>query len=174
MMKLRSLLLAVLLILPLAISIAQVDVSVNFAPPVLPVIEQPACPVEGYIWTPGYWGGGDGDYYWVPGGGVAPPTVGLLWTPSWWGWNNGAYVFNAGYWGPAVGYYGGINYGHGYWGNGYWGGRWQGNAFRYNTAVTRVNKTVIHNTYIDRNVVNKQVNKSHASFNGANGVKGQP
>jgi len=175
-MKLRPIVLAALLFvgLPLASSYPQVGISVNVAPPVLPVYEQPPCPVEGYIWTPGYWGWGAGDYYWVPGVWLAPPSVGLLWTPSWWGWNNGAYVFNQGYWGPTVGFYGGINYGYGYSGNGYWGGRWEGNAFRYNTAVTRVNNTVIHNTYVDRNVVNKQVNANRASFNGPNGVKAEP
>jgi hypothetical protein len=99
--------------------------------------------------------------------------VGLLWTPPWWGWNNGAYAFNQGYWGPTVGYYGGINYGYGYSGNGYWGGRWEGNAFRYNTAVTRVNTNVVHNTYVDRSV-NREVNANRASFNGPNGVKAEP
>src|SRR5438876_9747987 len=173
-MKLRSLVFAALLTLPLASSFAQVGISINIAPPVLPVIEQPPCPVEGYIWTPEYWAWGDGDYYLVPGVWVAPPSVGLLWTPPWWGWNNGAYVFNQGYWGPTVGFYGGINYGYGYSGNGYWGGRWEGNAFRDNTAVTRVNNTVIHNTYVDRNVVNKLVNANLASFNGTNGVKAEP
>src|SRR6267378_404979 len=173
MTKLRSLILAGLLALSLASSFAQVDVSVNFAPPVLPVYEQPPCPVAGHIWTPGYWGWGDGDYYWVPGVWVPPPSVGLLWTPSWWGWNNGAYAFNQGYWGPTVGFYGGVNYGYGYTGNGYWGGRWNGNNFQYNTAVTRVNTNVVHNTYIN-NSVNKQVNANRASFNGPNGVKAEP
>jgi hypothetical protein len=174
MMKLRSLVLAGFLFVTLSLtsSFAQVDISVNVAPPVLPVYEQPACPVEGYIWTPGYWGY-ENDYYWVPGAWVAPPSVGLLWTPAWWGWNNGAYVFNEGYWGPTVGFYGGINYGYGYTGNGYWGGRWAGNSFQYNTYVSHVNKTVIHNTYVNRNV-NKQVNANRASFNGPNGVKAQP
>ncbi len=177
MMKLRSFVLAGFLFvaLPLASSFGQVGISVGFAPPVLPVIEQPLCPVAGYIWTPGYWGYSydSGDYYWVPGVWVAPPTVRVLWTPPYWGWNNGAYVFNEGYWGPTVGFYGGVNYGYGYSGNGYWGGRWEGNAFRYNTAVTRVNTTVIHNTYVDRNVVNKQVNANRASFNGPNGAKAE-
>jgi WXXGXW repeat (2 copies) len=175
MIKLRSFVLAafVFVSLPLASSHAQVGISVNFAPPVLPVYAQPPCPVAGYIWTPGYWAWGDWDYYWVPGVWVPPPSVGLLWTPPWWGWNNGVYAFNEGYWGPTVGFYGGINYGYGYSGNGYWGGRWQGNVFRYNTAVTRVNTTVIHNTYVDRNVVNKQVNRNRASFNGPNGVKAE-
>jgi len=174
-MKLRSLILAVFLFvtLPLASSFGQVGISINVAPPVLPVIEQPPCPVEGYIWTPGYWAWGGGDYYLVPGAWVAPPSVGLLWTPPWWGWNNGVYAFNEGYWGPTVGFYGGINYGYGYWGDGYWGGRWEGNAFRYNTAVTRVNTAVVHNTFVDRSVVSKQVNASHASFNGPNGVKAE-
>ena len=174
-MKLRSLVLAGLLfaILPLASSFAQVGISINVAPPVLPVYEQPLCPTPGYIWTPGYWGWGDGDYYWVPGVWVPPPRVGLLWTPAWWGWNNGVYAFHQGYWGPTVGFYGGINYGYGYTGNGYWGGRWEGNAFRYNTAVTRVNTNVVHNTYIN-NSVNKQVNANRASFNGPNGIKAEP
>jgi hypothetical protein len=171
-MKLRSLILAAFLALPFASSFAQVGISVNVAPPPLPVVEQPPAPAEGYIWTPGYWGY-DSDYYWVPGVWVAPPTVGLLWTPSWWGWNNGAYVFNQGYWGPHVGFYGGINYGYGYTGNGYWGGRWNGNRFQYNTAVTNVNKTVIHNTYVNKSF-KKNVNINRTSFNGPNGVKAQP
>ena len=171
-MKLRSLILAAFLALPFASSFAQVGISVNVAPPPLPVVEQPPAPAEGYIWTPGYWGY-DNDYYWVPGVWAAPPTVGLLWTPSWWGWNNGAYTFNQGYWGPTVGFYGGINYGYGYTGNGYWGGRWNGNRFQYNTAVTNVNKTVIHNTYVN-NSFTRNVNANRTSFNGPNGIKAEP
>src|SRR6266436_39413 len=175
-MKLRSLVFAAFLALPLATSFAQVEFSVGWAPPPLPVYEQPACPVAGYIWTPGYWGW-NADYYdynWVPGVWVPPPRVGLLWTPPWWGWNNGAYAFNQGYWGPHVGFYGGINYGYGYTGNGYWGGRWSGNTFQYNTAVTHVNKTVVHNTYAN-NSFQKNVNANRTSFNGGNGgIKAQP
>src|SRR6266700_1232832 len=175
MIQLRSLVFAGFLALPLASSFAQVDISVGFAPPVLPVYEQPPCPDEGYIWTPGYWGYGYdvGDYYWVPGVWVAPPSVGVLWTPAWWGWNNGVYAFHEGYWGPTVGFYGGVNYGYGYTGNGYWGGRWSGNTFQYNTAVTRVNTNIVHNTYIN-NSVNRQVNANRASFNGPNGIKAEP
>ena len=114
-----------------------------------------------------------GDYYWVPGVWVAPPSVGLLWTPSWWGWNNGVYAFNQGYWGPTVGFYGGVNYGYGYTGDGYWGGRWSGNNFQYNTAVTRVNTNVVRNTYVNNSVTNN-MNANRASFNGPNGVKAQP
>ena len=171
MTKLRFLVFAAFLALPLA-SYAEVDFAVNIAPPVLPVVEQPPCPVAGYIWTPGYWAY-ENDYYWVPGVWVPPPSVGLLWTPPWWGWRNGAYVFNQGYWGPTVGFYGGINYGYGYTGNGYWGGRWSGNTFQYNTAVTRVNTNVVHNTYIN-NSVKQNVNVNRTSFNGPNGIKAEP
>jgi hypothetical protein len=176
MTKLRSLVFAAFLALPFTASFAQVEFSVGWAPPALPVYEQPACPVAGYIWTPGYWGWDDYyyDYYWVPGVWVPPPRVGLLWTPGWWGWRNGAYAFNQGYWGPTVGFYGGINYGYGYTGNGYWGGRWSGNTFQYNTAVTKVNKTVINNTYVN-NSFKKNVNANRTSFNGGNGgIKAEP
>src|SRR5215471_3875706 len=176
MTKLRSLLFAAFLAFPFATSFAQIEFSVGWAPPPLPVVVQPACPVAGYLWTPGYWGWDPYyyDYYWVPGVWVPPPRVGLLWTPGWWGWRNGAYAFNQGYWGPTVGFYGGINYGYGYTGNGYWGGRWSGNTFQYNTAVTRVNKTVINNTYVN-NSFQKNVNANRTSFNGGNGgIKAEP
>ena len=55
MSKLRSLVFAAFLALPLA-SFAQVEFSVSSLLRLLPVYEQPACPVAGYIWTPGYWG----------------------------------------------------------------------------------------------------------------------
>ncbi len=57
-----------LLIVPAA-AFAQVRVSINIAPPMIPVYEQPICPGDGYLWTPGYWAWDDdgGDYYWVPG-----------------------------------------------------------------------------------------------------------
>ena len=44
------------------------------------------------------------------------------------------YFWNAGYWGPYVGYYGGINYGFGYFGIGFYGGYWGGGRFWYNRA----------------------------------------
>src|SRR3954452_6935628 len=105
MTKLRSLVFAAFLALPVA-SFAQVEFSVGWAPPPLPVYVQPACPVEGYIWTPGYWAYGDVGYYWVPGVWVAPPRVGVYWTPGYWGYTGGHYAFNDGYWGPRVGFYG--------------------------------------------------------------------
>ncbi|HEX4643873.1 MAG TPA: YXWGXW repeat-containing protein, partial [Candidatus Acidoferrales bacterium] len=63
-----------------ATSFAQVAVgiSVGIAPPALPVYTQPPCPVEGYMWTPGYWGWRTEGYYWVPGVWVSPPRVGVF------------------------------------------------------------------------------------------------
>ncbi len=150
-----------------------VGVSVNIAPPVLPVYVQPPCPAPGYIWVPGYWAWGDEDYYWVPGTWAVAPSVGLLWTPGYWGWAEGAYLWHAGYWGPHVGFYGGINYGFGYGGVGYQGGYWRGHEFYYNRSVTNINTTNITNVY-NRTVVNN-VNVTHVSFNGgAGGVVARP
>jgi len=145
-----------------------VGISVTVPPPALPVYTQPPCPGPNYIWTPGYWAWDGEDYYWVPGTWVEAPEPGLFWTPGYWAWQNGAYVFNAGYWGPTVGFYGGIDYGFGYSGHGYDGGRWDHGHFYYNTAVNNVNARVIHDTYVNRTVV---VNNNHdrASFNGGKG-----
>lgn len=147
---------------------SQIRISVGFGPPALPVYEQPLCPGDGYIWTPGYWAWSDddGDYYWVPGTWVQAPEVGYLWTPPYWGWNEGAFVFNDGYWGPHVGFYGGISYGFGYFGDGFEGGRWDNGHFFYNRSVTNVNVTVIHNVY-NTTVINRTENR--VSFNGGNG-----
>ena len=145
-----------------------VGISVGFAPPELPVYEQPLCPGEGYIWTPGFWDWDpdDQDYYWVPGTWVLAPQPGYLWTPGYWGWGDRGFIFYAGYWGPVVGFYGGINYGYGYFGRGYEGGRWEGAHFYYNRAVNNVNVTIIHNVYETR-VTN--VNVTRVSYNGGNG-----
>ena len=78
------------------------------------------------------------------------PEVGFLWTPGYWGWGDGGYVFYDGYWGPQVGFYGGINYGFGYFGHGFEGGRWDNGHFFYNRAVLNVNVNVIHNVYNTR------------------------
>jgi hypothetical protein len=152
-----------------------IGVSVRIAPPALPVYVQPACPVDGYLWQPGYWAYDDTDgYYWVPGVWVAPPNPGLLWTPAYWGFEGGVYGFHTGYWGPHIGFYGGINYGFGYGGVGFVGGNWEGGHFRYNTAVVSVNTTVVHNTYIDRTVVTNVTVNNHNSFNGPGGVEAKP
>jgi hypothetical protein len=105
-------------------------------PPPLQDYEQPPCPEDGYLWTPGYWAwNADGGYFWVPGDWVQPPRVGVLWTPGYWEYIDAVYVFHRGYWATYVGYYGGINYGFGYSGSGFAGGRWVGNAFIYDRGV---------------------------------------
>ncbi|HKV04123.1 MAG TPA: YXWGXW repeat-containing protein [Candidatus Acidoferrales bacterium] len=143
-----------------------VGVSVQIAPPALPVYEQPICPEPDYIWVPGYWAYGPDGYFWVPGTWVEPPEVGLLWTPGYWAWEDDFYVWHPGYWGPEVGFYGGIDYGFGYTGVGFFGGYWRGRTFYYNRAVTRVDVNIIHNTY-HTTVVNNNVNR--VSFNGGRG-----
>jgi hypothetical protein len=168
--KLSTVTLAALLFagLPLASSSAYIGISVGFAPPVIPIYEQPYCPGPGYIWAPGYWAWNGFDYYWVPGYWAYPPRIGFYWTPGYWGYSGGRYAFYDGYWGSRVGYYGGINYGYGYFGRGYYGGEWVGSTFRYNTAVTRVNTTVIKNTYVNNNYL--KTTTTRTSFNGPGGV----
>ena len=146
-----------------------VGITVGFAPPDLPVYEQPLCPEDGYIWTPGYWAwdDDDGDYYWVPGTWVMAPEPGYLWTPPYWGWGGSGFVFYAGYWSyQVVGFYGGIDYGYGYFGHGYEGGRWEGDRFLYNRSVTNVNVNIIHNVY-EAPVNNR--NPRRVSYNGGEG-----
>jgi len=149
-------------------SFAQIGVAITVGPPPLPVYEQPLCPGDGYIWTPGYWAYDydiDG-YYWVPGTWVLAPEVGFLWTPGYWGWGGDRFIFYDGYWGPHVGFYGGINYGFGYFGSGFEGGRWDGGHFFYNRSVSNVNITEIHNVY-NTTVINH--NEKRVSYNGGSG-----
>jgi hypothetical protein len=82
-------------------SFAEIGIAVSIGPPALPVYEQPVCPGDGYLWTPGYWAYDydDADYYWVPGTWVLAPEVGFLWTPGWWGWGDGGFFFHEGFWG---------------------------------------------------------------------------
>jgi hypothetical protein len=146
-------------------------------PPPLPVYEQPPCPEEGWVWTPGVWRWGPDGYFWVPGTWVAPPSPGMYWTPGYWGFVGAVYVFHPGYWGRHVGYYGGINYGGGYTGDGFAGGRWHGNRYEYNTAVTNVNIVNVHNTYnqtVINNVVVRNPTVTRPSVAGAPGGRMAP
>ena len=171
--RIGALLFAILTLTASAMTSAAVYVSVDIAPPLLPVYEQPLIPGPGYIWTPGYWGWGPDGYYWVPGTWVSAPFVGALWTPGYWGWGDGLYFWNSGYWGRHVGFYGGINYGFGYTGFGYQGGYWDGGSLWYNRAVNNVNITNITNTYNTTVVNNASV--THVSYNGGSGgVIAQP
>ena len=158
-----------LLMLAPALSHAQISVSVNIAPPELPVYDQPPIPGDGYIWTPGYWAWGDDiqDYYWVPGTWIEPPQPDYLWTPGYWAADGAAFIWHAGYWGPQVGFYGGVNYGFGYGGRGYEGGYWRDGHIFYNRAVVNVGSAHITNVY-NKTVVNN-INVTRVSFNGGSG-----
>jgi hypothetical protein len=164
----RTLLFGLVLLSMSAASFGQVGVAITIGPPPLPVYEQPLCPGDGYLWTPGYWSYDYdvNDYYWVPGTWVMAPEPGFLWTPAYWGWGGDGFVFYDGYWGPHVGFYGGINYGFGYFGEGYEGGRWDNGRFFYNRSVNNVNSNEIHNVY-NTTINNTAVN--HVSYNGGNG-----
>ena len=155
--------------IPAANAQVSIGISINIEPPPLPVYNhQPIIPGPGYLWTPGYWAwnGDIDDYYWVPGTWVQPPEPGVLWTPGYWAWNDGAYVFNDGYWGPEIGFYGGVNYEFGYGGVGYEGGYWNNGAFFYNRTVNNISSVSVTNVYSKTVVVN---NTSKASFNGGAG-----
>jgi hypothetical protein len=88
-------------------------------------------------------------------------------------------MWHAGYWGPHVGYYGGVNYGFGYGGIGFAGGMWRGGFFAYNTAVMHVgggggwgNRTYVDNTIVERTTI---INNNHVSYNGGpGGINHQP
>jgi hypothetical protein len=165
-----------LMLVPL-FSLAQVSVgiSVNVAPPVIPVYEQPPIPADGYLWTPGYWAWNPDiqDYYWVPGTWVEAPQPGYLWTPGYWAVAGGAFLWHAGYWGPHIGFYGGVNYGFGYTGVGYQGAYWQGGHVFYNRAVVNVGNAHVTNVY-NKTVINN-VNVTRVSYNGGSGgVRAQP
>jgi hypothetical protein len=168
----RTWLPALLLSIQPALSMAQVgvSVSVNLAPPELPVYEQPPLPGDGYLWMPGYWYWSDDaqDYYWVPGTWVEAPEPGLLWTPGYWGSDGGAFLWHPGWWGPHVGFYGGVNYGYGYGGSGFQGGYWRGGHLFYNRSVVNVGNTHITNVYV-KNVVVNHVTVNRVSYNGGNG-----
>jgi WXXGXW repeat (2 copies) len=166
--SIRSLFFTLVMVAVPSLSFGQVLAPVNFGPPALPVYEQPLCPAEGYIWTPGYWAYSSDGYYWVPGTWVMAPEQGLLWTPGYWAFDDGLYYWNPGYWSPVVGYYGGIDYGYGYPGNGFYGGYWRGRQFFYNQSVNNVNVTNVHHVY-NETIVNTTSNVNRVSYNGGPG-----
>jgi YXWGXW repeat-containing protein len=170
MRRVRVVLFAFAMLVLSSTSFAQLRISVSFGPPALPVYDQPVCPGDDYIWTPGYWAWSDDDddYYWVPGTWVLAPEPGYLWTPPYWAWVDSAFVFYDGYWGPEVGFYGGVVYGFGYFGEGYDGGRWEHGHFFYNRAVNNVNVNIIHNVY-NTTVINNSYRTNRVSYNGGNG-----
>ena len=84
-------------------------------------------------------------YYWI----LAPGVRSLLrrpLDPRLLGLCHNRLGFHRGFWGPHIGFYGGINYGFGYTGVGYHGGYWRGNNFYYNRSVNRVNTNITTST----------------------------
>ena len=75
--------------------------------------------------------------------------------------------WNDGYWGPHVGFYGGVNYGFGYGGDGYAGGRWNNGVFAYNRTVNNFGGVHVTNVYNQTVIVNNNVTR--VSFNGGSG-----
>lgn len=142
-------------------------VSTSATPPPLPVEDQPEIPETGDLWTPGYWYWRDQGYFWVPGGWVHPPQTGFLWTPAFWALVGTGFVFHPGHWGPTVGFYGGIDYGHGYFGSGYSGGRWVAGTFSYNSSVNHLSPA-IKNTYSE--APPSPVARNFAGFNPGHGT----
>jgi hypothetical protein len=165
-----------LLTSPPAAAQISIGISVNIAPPILPVYVQPVLPAPGYIWTPGYWAWNPdaADYYWVPGTWVLPPQDGVLWTPGYWGWTNGAYLFHVGYWGPTIGFYGGVNYGFGYTGSGFLGGQWRNGQYYYNSSVSNVKNVNVTNVYNKQVTVNNTTNVSYNGGAGGTTAKATP
>jgi hypothetical protein len=126
-------------------------------PPRLRIERQPPIPAYGDVWAPGYWAWNRdiNNYDWAPGLWVRPPRIGVLWTPPYWSLNQGVYLFTQGYWGPSVGYYGGVNYGYGYGSQGYNGGYWRDRTFYYNRMANnfgdlRFNAVYSQPIYYDR------------------------
>ena len=162
---------------PASVAPASDDDYADVAPPPIPDYDQPEVTVSNDIWQPGYWAWGSYGYYWVPGTWVTPPQPDYLWTPGYWRQSGNRYAFSQGYWAPAVGFYGGVNYGAGYYGNGYSGGRWENGTFRYNTYVSHVNTAVVQNVYVDRTVVivHNDAAAPRPSYNGGpHGVAAKP
>ncbi len=157
-----------------AVAQIMVGITVNFAPPALPIYDQPPIPAPDYIWLPGYWAW-DGyvqDYFWVPGTWMQAPRPGLLWTPAWWGWQGGSYSFHEGFWGSHVGFYGGVPYGFGYTGSGYQGAYWNGGHVYYNRSVTNVTNVHVTNVYNQTVIVNHVTNVSYNG--GPGGIQARP
>ena len=177
----RHLTAALLSLLWPLLSLAQMtaDLSVDSAPPDLPVYEQPPLPQDGDVWTPGYWAWSDDDqdYFWVPGTWVPAPEPGYLWTPGFWGAQDAVFFWHPGYWGPHVGFYGGINYGYGYNGTGFAGCFWRGNQLFYNSAVNNIGRRNIAHVYnapVANSIDVNNFNVRRASYHGAGGARAAP
>ena len=179
--RLRKVILAVsivapLMTLPATQAHAGVFISVGFAPPALPVYVQPPLPhratygrqATGRMAMRGTIGFREYGFRRRERAFCGRRATGdseadsMRWHP--------------GYWGPHVGFYGGVNYGFGYGGVGFFGGEWRGGVFAYNRAVANFGGVHVTNVYEDRTVIehNTIVNTNHVSFNGGAGIQARP
>jgi WXXGXW repeat (2 copies) len=142
--------------------IVDVEMRAAEAPPPLLNDEQPPCAGDGYLWTPGYWAWGGG-YYWVHGVWLLPPRVGVLWTPGYWGYAHAVYAFHPGYWGPHIGFYGGINYGFGYPGVGFAGRvSYNGGPGGITAAATAQERAAAAEPHIPPTALQRQISQQAA------------
>jgi WXXGXW repeat (2 copies) len=67
-------------------------------PPPFRVEVIPTRPGPAYLWVPGYWRRGPGEYVWVTGRYVIPPAHGRAWVPGQWRHNRRGWYFVEGHW----------------------------------------------------------------------------
>jgi hypothetical protein len=98
-MKLKNTMLAVAGGLILSTSLAAgAQTVIRVGPPPPRVIVVPASPHRGWVWQPGYYRYGGGQYIWVGGRWVSPPYGGAIWVPGMWRGGPNGYVWIAGHW----------------------------------------------------------------------------
>jgi len=88
-----SLLLAAALAAP---AYAQVNVSINIAPPAPQYEPVPAIP-SGYVWAPGYWGWNGDHHVWIRGRAILQ-RQGYRWEPDRWEQRDRTYYRTEGQW----------------------------------------------------------------------------
>ena len=150
-----------------ASAVVAIGVSINVAPPELPVYEQPPIPGPGYLWTPGYWAWGD-EWLLLGAGHLGrAAAAGLSLDAGLLGLGRRRLLWHAGYWGPHVGFYGGVNYGFGYGGHGYRGRL----LARRRRSTTTAASTIIPGTCTSPTSTTNRDRRhgNRVSFNGGNG-----
>ncbi len=146
---------------------ADVELRATDAPPPLPEYEQPPCPDDGYLWTPGYWAYGGGGYFWVPGTWVQPPPRRRAVDPRLLGLRGRRVCIPHRVLGSPCRILRRRELRPWLWRHGLCGRPWSGNSFAYNRTVNNVNVTHVHNTYNETVINNVTVNR--VSYNGGSG-----
>jgi WXXGXW repeat (2 copies) len=77
-------------------AVAQINVSINLAPPA-PQYEVVPALQPGYVWAPGYWGWSGDHHVWVRGRPIAQ-REGYRWAPDRWDQRDQGYYRTAGHW----------------------------------------------------------------------------